>query len=57
MGEQPSDDALENTGRGVKAVSRKDLPLCCPMPDMEVWNMHPKVYLPVFSIELKHSRL
>ena len=28
-------------------VTRADLPLSCPMPDMAVWNSHPKVYLPV----------
>lgn len=28
-------------------VTRADLPLCCPMPDMSVWNSHPKVYLPL----------
>ena len=28
-------------------VSRSDLPLSCPRPDDEVWNMHPRVYLPV----------
>ncbi|MCX4188410.1 zinc-finger domain-containing protein [Methylophaga sp. OBS4] len=28
-------------------VSRKDLPLSCPMPDMPAWNAHPRVYLPV----------
>ncbi len=28
-------------------VSRKDLPLSCPMPGMYLWNSHPKVYLPV----------
>ncbi len=28
-------------------VSRKDLPLSCPRPEDEVWNMHPRVYLPV----------
>ncbi len=31
----------------VRVVSRKDLPLSCPMPDAEVWNMHPRVYLPI----------
>jgi uncharacterized Zn-finger protein len=29
------------------AVSRKDLPLCCPRPQDELWNMHPRVYLPI----------
>ena len=28
-------------------VSRSDLPLSCPRPDDEVWNMHPRVYLPI----------
>lgn len=29
------------------AVSRKDLPLSCPMPSMSLWNSHPRVYLPI----------
>ncbi len=28
-------------------VTQKDLPLCCPMPDMVLWNSHPRVYLPI----------
>lgn len=28
-------------------VTQKDLPLSCPMPDMAVWNAHPRVYLPI----------
>ncbi|HEX9585471.1 MAG TPA: zinc-finger domain-containing protein [Gammaproteobacteria bacterium] len=28
-------------------VSRKDLPLSCPMPGMYLWNSHPRVYLPI----------
>lgn len=28
-------------------VTRADLPLHCPMPDMYLWNSHPKVYLPI----------
>ena len=28
-------------------VTRKDLPLSCPMPGMSLWNMHPRVYLPI----------
>ena len=27
-------------------VGPGDLPLSCPMPAMEVWNSHPRVYLP-----------
>lgn len=28
-------------------VSRKDLPLHCPLPESYLWNSHPKVYLPI----------
>ncbi|MEM1080248.1 MAG: zinc-finger domain-containing protein [Pseudomonadota bacterium] len=35
-----------NTER-VYVVSRDDLPLSCPGPHMELWNSHPRVYLPI----------
>jgi uncharacterized Zn-finger protein len=28
-------------------VGPADLPLCCPMPGMPLWNSHPRVYLPI----------
>ncbi len=28
-------------------VSRADLPVHCPMPNMSLWNSHPRVYIPV----------
>ena len=28
-------------------VRHKDLPLSCPMPDMYLWNSHPKVFLAI----------
>lgn len=28
-------------------ITRKDLPLSCPLPDMPLWNGHPRVYLPI----------
>lgn len=28
-------------------ISHSDLPLSCPMPDMKLWNAHPRVYLPI----------
>lgn len=28
-------------------VSRADLPLSCPTPEMTLWNSHPRVYLPI----------
>ena len=29
------------------SVKLTDLPLSCPMPDMTLWNSHPRVYLPI----------
>ncbi|HET8807414.1 MAG TPA: zinc-finger domain-containing protein [Methylophaga sp.] len=26
-------------------IRPEDLPLCCPLPEMAVWNSHPRVYL------------
>lgn len=28
-------------------VTRADLPLHCPMPDMTLWNSHPRIFLPI----------
>jgi uncharacterized Zn-finger protein len=28
-------------------IRRSDLPLSCPRPQDEVWNMHPRVYLAI----------
>ncbi len=28
-------------------VEAADLPLSCPMPQMSLWNSHPRVYLPI----------
>jgi uncharacterized Zn-finger protein len=28
-------------------VEAADLPLSCPMPEMTLWNSHPRVYLPI----------
>jgi uncharacterized Zn-finger protein len=28
-------------------VTYANLPLSCPMPDMIIWNSHPKVYLAI----------
>ena len=28
-------------------INRSDLPLHCPLPDMSLWNSHPRVYLPI----------
>ncbi len=31
----------------VVEVSRDQLPLSCPPPDADVYNMHPRVWLPI----------
>jgi uncharacterized Zn-finger protein len=28
-------------------VTLADLPLSCPMPNMRLWDAHPRVYLPI----------
>ena len=28
-------------------VGAEDLPLSCPMPQMQLWNSHPRVYLAI----------
>lgn len=37
---------LANAERHYK-VTVDDLPLSCPMPDMSLWNSHPRIYLPI----------
>jgi uncharacterized Zn-finger protein len=36
----------ENQSRYVE-VTAEQLPLHCPMPDMVLWNAHPRVFLPI----------
>ncbi len=31
----------------VVRVSRDQLPLSCPLPEDSLWNMHPRVFLPM----------
>lgn len=28
-------------------ITRNDLPLSCPMPNMRLWDAHPRVFLPI----------
>lgn len=28
-------------------ITPDDVPLSCPMPQMALWNSHPRVYLPI----------
>ena len=40
-GEKPPNDQPFYT------IRREDLPLHCPLPEMSLWNSHPRVYLPI----------
>lgn len=40
----PGADTKSRVNISVKLRS-EDLPLCCPMPNTAIWDMHPKVYL------------
>jgi uncharacterized Zn-finger protein len=42
-----SADAAQQTKQRVIKVTREQLPLSCPQPEDEVWNLHPRVYLPI----------
>jgi uncharacterized Zn-finger protein len=38
---------VQKVNERIIKVSREQLPLSCPQPEDEVWNMHPRVYLPM----------
>lgn len=40
-------DLVQPNAENRYEVSRRELPLSCPMPGMYLWNSHPKVYLPI----------
>ena len=40
-------DGQRANEKRVYEVTRKELPVSCPMPDMRLWDAHPKVYLPI----------
>jgi uncharacterized Zn-finger protein len=38
---------IESNAQNRYDVTPEDLPLSCPMPQMILWNSHPRVYLPI----------
>ncbi|HEC06747.1 zinc-finger domain-containing protein [Thiolapillus sp.] len=42
-----STEAAHKTQQREVRVSREQLPLSCPLPEEEIWNLHPRVYLPI----------
>ncbi len=44
---------LKNNEEKFNIISYKDLPLKCPMPNIETWSSHPRVFLPIEKEENK----
>jgi len=44
---QPAPRKLQANASLQYTVDAADLPLACPMPEMALWNSHPRVYLPI----------
>lgn len=44
---QPSPEPAPIRALESIAVGRAELPLSCPRPHDAIWNMHPRVYLPI----------
>ncbi|HID44219.1 MAG TPA: zinc-finger domain-containing protein [Chromatiaceae bacterium] len=42
-----SAEAVQKTQPREIKVTREQLPLSCPLPEDEIWNLHPRVYLPI----------
>jgi uncharacterized Zn-finger protein len=42
-----SDENVPASTQKQYQVTSKDLPLSCPMPNMILWDSHPRVYLPI----------
>jgi len=38
---------MTDEGQIIIAIKSNQLPLHCPLPDMSLWNQHPKVYLSI----------
>ncbi len=44
---QAAEGSVTPNAESTYDVARSDLPLSCPTPQMQLWNSHPRVYLPV----------
>ena len=43
---KPAENLIANKSRLIE-VTAADLPLHCPTPAMQLWNAHPRVFLPI----------
>lgn len=39
--------AAQTDQERVVRIGRDHLPLSCPLPEEEVWNLHPRVFMPI----------
>jgi len=46
-GNAPGNPLIQPNAQNQYEVTAEDLPLSCPMPQMYLWNSHPRVYLPI----------
>jgi uncharacterized Zn-finger protein len=44
--EQTKEQNISNQQRTYR-INQQQLPLHCPLPDMSLWNSHPRVFLPI----------
>jgi len=47
MSANPKKPLIQPNAQNEYKVEAVDLPLSCPMPEMYLWNSHPRVYLPI----------
>ena len=38
---------VTTSNESVFHIKKEQLPLHCPLPEMSLWNQHPRVYLPI----------
>ena len=43
----PTKALIQPNAQNQYTVTAADLPLACPMPEMYLWNSHPRVYLAI----------
>lgn len=44
---QPQTGSETASAEKVYSVTREQCPLSCPLPEMRLWDSHPRVYLPI----------
>ncbi|TNF99493.1 MAG: zinc-finger domain-containing protein [Gammaproteobacteria bacterium] len=38
-------NSIPSNSKKQYVITQADLPVSCPMPEMELWNSHPRVYI------------